>query len=132
MKKLIYIIIVNFSILAGGGNHVDTARIVDLRSKGGAYVDTLKYLGGGSDSDTTRILKIGDYLQIDNRNEFVIKTVSRHLLVDDFKLVNKFKVLNRILNEKKDDLKFFNDDITIEEVVEEIRADIIPFDVEDF
>lgn len=131
--KYVLIMLLCITTHAGSGSDIDTTRVLDLRQYStGGDLDTLRILGGGGDVDDARVLKVGDYLQINNKNEYVIKTVSRHLIVDDFKLVNKFKVLNRIINENKDDLKFFKDDITIEEVVEEIRVDIIPFDVEDF
>lgn len=130
--RIIIIALFAIRVLASGG-YVDTMKIVDIRkNSSGGYVDTFKVIGGGGDVDTARILNAGDYIQIDSRDEYVIKTTSRHLLVDDFKMINKYqKIKLQILDIQK---VFENMSMEFDQadVIGELNTSITPFDPEDF
>lgn len=107
----------------GGGGDVDDARVVDIRKNGGSRILTFSTLNS---------LDIGDYLQIDNNDEYVIKTVSRHLIIDDFNLVNMFRDLKIKFEYAKQDLFQIDENATVNDVFEQMETSIKPFEVDDF
>lgn len=126
MKYLFMLFLIN-NIYALGGNYVGTARLInDQINSSGSSGNTLG-------EDKIRNLRIGDYLQLDNKEQYILKTVSRHLLVDDFKLVGKYKLIKDLISEKIIELEQMG--IEIDDTVDvsgELDISILPFDPKDF
>lgn len=119
--KIIICIFVSVITFAGG------SRVVTFKEVNNEFLSK-------SNLSMPRIdaLRSGDYLQIDNKDEYVLKTVSRNLLVDDFKLVNKFRKILNELDSKISQLEETMEDYDRNELLNELEISIKPFEVDDF
>lgn len=132
MKYLFMLFLIN-NIYAVDGSYIDTQQLHDFRST--IVFDDLNSSGSSGNTlgeDRVRDLGIGDYLQIDNKEKYVLKTVSRHLIVDDFKLVNKFKVINKKIKIIRKDLEETLEEYTTDDILHNLDTTIKPFEVDDF
>lgn len=100
------------------------------------------FAGPGTDSDTTRTVDInlfvslknkaiinGDFIQLENRDEYILKTSSRHLIITNFEIINKYRDLFKRINALKGE---YSEDVTSQDVIEDNTLSIKPFDIDDF